>query len=47
MTSDEVQSMIDQSIAQTIDKGNKGAIMVTASLGAALLLLSFFFGNYK
>lgn len=47
MTPDEVQLMIDQSIAKAIDKRNKSATIVTASFGAFVLLLSVLIKNYK
>jgi uncharacterized protein YqhQ len=38
MDKDEVQSMIDQSIAKAIDKHNKSATIISAAIGSVLLL---------
>jgi hypothetical protein len=38
MDKDEVQAMIDQSIAKAIDKHNKSATMISAAIGSVLLL---------
>ena len=40
MNPEEVQLMIDQSVAKAIDKHNKTATIISASIGSALL---FFF----
>jgi hypothetical protein len=37
MDKDEVQQMIDQSIAKAIDKHNKTASLISACIGAVLL----------
>lgn len=42
MDKDEVQAMIDQSIAQAIDKHNKTATMISAAIGSVLL---FFYAH--
>jgi len=42
MTPEEVQSMIDQSIAEAIDKHNKTATIISASIGSVLL---FFYAH--
>jgi len=42
MTPEEVQSMIDQSIAKAIDKHNKTATIISASIGSILL---FFYAH--
>jgi uncharacterized membrane protein YeaQ/YmgE (transglycosylase-associated protein family) len=38
MDKDEVQAMIDQSIAKAIDKHNKSATIISAAIGSVLLL---------
>jgi hypothetical protein len=38
MSEEEVQSMIDESIAKAIDKHNKTATMISAAIGSVLLL---------
>ena len=38
MTQQEIQEMIDKSIAKAIDKHNKTATMISAALGSFLLL---------
>jgi hypothetical protein len=42
MTPEEVQSMIDQSVAKAIDKHNKTATMISAAIGSVLL---FFYAH--
>jgi len=42
MDKDEVQQMIDQSIAKAMDKHNKTASVISASIGAVLL---FFYAH--
>jgi len=42
MTPDEVQKMIDQSIAEAIDKHNKTATIISTSIGSVLL---FFYAH--
>jgi hypothetical protein len=42
MTPDEVQKMIDQSVAVAIDKHNKTATIISASIGSVLL---FFYAH--
>ena len=42
MDQEEVQRMIDQSVAQAIDKHNKTATMISATLGSILL---FFYAH--
>ena len=42
MTPDEVQEMIDQSIAKAIDKHNKTATVISAGIGSVLL---FFYAH--
>jgi hypothetical protein len=37
MDKDEIQEMIDQSITKAIDKHNKTASLISASIGIALL----------
>lgn len=38
MTPEEIQSLIDQSIAKAIDKHNKTATIISATIGSILLL---------
>jgi hypothetical protein len=38
MTPEEVQEMIDQSVAKAIDKHNKTATIISATIGSVLLL---------
>ena len=38
MSPEEVQEMIDQSVAKAIDKHNKTATMISATLGSILLI---------
>ena len=38
MDKDEVQAMIDQSIAKAIDNHNKSATIISAAIGSVLLL---------
>ena len=38
MSEEEVQAMIDQSIAKAIDKHNKTATIISAAIGSVLLL---------
>ncbi len=38
MTPEEVQEMIDQSVAKAIDKHNKTATIISATIGSILLL---------
>lgn len=42
MTPEEVQTMIDQSIAKAIDKHNKTATIISATIGFTLL---FFYAH--
>lgn len=42
MTPEEVQEMIDQSVAKAIDKHNKTATLISASIGSVLL---FFYAH--
>lgn len=42
MDKDEVQAMIDQSVAKAIDKHNKTATIISASIGSILL---FFYAH--
>jgi len=42
MNPEEVQAMIDQSVAKAIDKHNKTAIIIIACIGSALL---FFYAH--
>ena len=42
MDKDEVQEMINQSIAKAIDKHNKSATMISAAIGSVLL---FFYAH--
>jgi hypothetical protein len=42
MTPDEVQRMIDQSVAKAIDKHNKTATLISAAIGSVLL---FFYAH--
>jgi len=42
MTPEEVQEMIDQSVAKAIDKHNKTATIISATLGSILL---FFYAH--
>ena len=42
MSEDEVQAMIDESIAKAIDKHNKTATMISAAIGSTLL---FFYAH--
>jgi len=42
MTPDEVQEMIDQSVAKALDKHNKTATIISASIGSVLL---FFYAH--
>lgn len=42
MNIDEIQEMIDQSIAKAMDKHNKTASVISASIGAVLL---FFYAH--
>ncbi len=42
MTPDEVQEMIDQSVARALDKHNKTATIISASIGSVLL---FFYAS--
>jgi len=42
MDKDEVQAMIDQSVAKAIDKHNKTAAIISASIGSILL---FFYAH--
>ena len=42
MSPEEIQEMIDQSVAQAIDKHNKTATMISATLGSILL---FFYAH--
>jgi len=42
MDKDEVQSMINQSIAKAIDKHNKTATIISAAIGSVLL---FFYAH--
>jgi hypothetical protein len=42
MNEEEVQSMIDESIAKAIDKHNKTATMISAAIGSVLL---FFYAH--
>jgi hypothetical protein len=37
MDKEEVQAMIDQSVAEAIDKHNKTATIISASIGSVLL----------
>jgi hypothetical protein len=37
MNKDEIQEMIDQSIVKAIDKHNKTATLISASIGSVLL----------
>jgi hypothetical protein len=42
MTPEEVQKMIDQSVAKAIDRHNKTATIISATIGSALL---FFYAH--
>jgi hypothetical protein len=42
MTPNEVQEMIDQSVAKAIDKHNKTATLISAAIGSVLL---FFYAH--
>jgi len=42
MSEEEVQSMIDESIAKAIDKHNKTATIISATIGSVLL---FFYAH--
>ncbi len=42
MTPEEVQEMIDQSVAEAIDKHNKTATIISATIGSVLL---FFYAH--
>jgi hypothetical protein len=42
MTSEEVQKMIDQSVARALDKHNKNATIISATIGSILL---FFYAH--
>lgn len=42
MTSEEVQNMIDQSVARALDKHNKNATIISATIGSVLL---FFYAH--
>jgi len=42
MSEEEVQSMIDESIAKAIDKHNKTATIISAAIGSVLL---FFYAH--
>jgi hypothetical protein len=42
MTPEEVQEMIDQSVAKAIDKHNKTATIISATIGSILL---FFYAH--
>jgi hypothetical protein len=42
MDKDEVQAMIDQSVAKAIDKHNKTATMISSAIGSVLL---FFYAH--
>jgi hypothetical protein len=42
MTPEEVQEMIDQSVAKAIDKHNKTATIISATIGSVLL---FFYAH--
>jgi hypothetical protein len=42
MDKEEVQAMIDQSVAKAIDKHNKTATIISASIGSVLL---FFYAH--